>query len=152
MPGPPPKHPDQRRRRNAVPGGERVVTLAAATPVPAALPVVRGIVWHPLAVQYFESVRESGQARFFEPSDWAMVFELCLAMSKLNRAKRFGAELFSQVWNAMKDLEGTDVARRKAHLFISRPIPGQETEAPPENVTTKDRYRAKLAERQEASG
>jgi hypothetical protein len=64
--GPVPKPSSQRRRRNkpegaapAKPPARRVV--AAPSPDPE---------WHPIALDWFNSLEESGQAQFYEASDW----------------------------------------------------------------------------------
>lgn len=33
--------------------------------------------WHPIAIQIYESVRSSGQADFYQDSDWAILYSLC---------------------------------------------------------------------------
>lgn len=64
--GPVPKRSDQRRRRNKP---DQEIASAAATStsdIPAA-----DEDWHPIARDWYESLVKSGQAHFYEPSDWA---------------------------------------------------------------------------------
>lgn len=37
--------------------------------------------WHPVAQMVYASLSESGQKRFFEPSDWALAYLLCESIS-----------------------------------------------------------------------
>ena len=76
--GPVPKRSDQRRRRN-VP--TKAVTRAAAGAALAVAPEAdEG--WHPVARRWFESLAASGQAVFYEASDWATAFVLAESMSR----------------------------------------------------------------------
>lgn len=38
--------------------------------------------WHPVAARWFESLADSGQAAFYEPSDWALAVLLAETMSR----------------------------------------------------------------------
>lgn len=76
MPGPVPKRSDQRRRRNDK-GEESEAAGAVEVPVPEP-----DSDWHPVARQWFESLRDSGQSAFYEPSDWATAVVLAESMSR----------------------------------------------------------------------
>lgn len=78
MPGPPPKRDSQRRRTNEPAKGR--ATKAAAAPkvsVPAA-----DRKWHPVARRWYQSLKDSGQAKFYEPSDWATAYMVAESMSR----------------------------------------------------------------------
>src|SRR5689334_6997128 len=78
MPGPPPKRDAQRRRKNDPAAGPATkATAAAKVRVPAA-----DRKWHPVARRWYQSLRESGQSQFYEPSDWATAFVLAESMSR----------------------------------------------------------------------
>lgn len=102
-PGPPPKRTAERRRRNAPAAGEAeqvdVEALAAAAdpnslPFLIAQPIVipepvtednyeaPGKGWHPLALEFWESIKRSGQAIYYEPSDWVAAKLLCESLSR----------------------------------------------------------------------
>ncbi|WP_443043724.1 phage terminase small subunit [Streptomyces sp. GS7] len=66
MPGPVPKRSDQRRRRNEPDGPALVKAEAGKAPT---VPRADGS-WHPIAKQWFQSLKDSGQAQFYEQSDW----------------------------------------------------------------------------------
>lgn len=38
--------------------------------------------WHPVAQAMYQSMSESGQAIFYEPSDWALAYTLCETLSR----------------------------------------------------------------------
>jgi hypothetical protein len=133
MPGPVPKRSDQRRRRNKPEGAQLARAKGAAVvAVPAADPA-----WHPVAVDWFESLKESGQSAFYEPSDWATARYVATAMSTNLKGERFSSMLFSSVMSAMTDLLTTEGARRRARVELER----AEPEAEPASVAIMARYR-----------
>lgn len=67
MPGPVPKRSDQRRRRNRISVERAASGVRSIVEPPALRPGI-----HPLAQRWYESLAESGQAHFYEPSDWMM--------------------------------------------------------------------------------
>ncbi len=77
MPGPPPKRSDQRRRRNKPETPIDSAPGAVDVPVPRANPK-----WHPIATRWFEALTVSGQAAFYEPSDWATAELVAESMSR----------------------------------------------------------------------
>lgn len=64
--GPPPKRDSQRRRRNKPETPTTTAPGAVSVEVPPADPG-----WHPLALDWYESLAGSGQAVYYQPSDWA---------------------------------------------------------------------------------
>jgi hypothetical protein len=113
--GPVPKRSTARRRRNkeSVP---EVVKLAAG---PAAMPAANPG-WHELARDWYASLAESGQATFFEPSDWQAARFVAEVMSKNLRQKKFSSVLFAAVWGAMNDLLTTEASRRRVRMEVER--------------------------------
>lgn len=134
MPGPVPKRSEQRRRRNKPDGGE--VTKAAAgaraeQPAPADD-------WHPIARDWYVSLGESGQSKFYEASDWQTARYLAEAMSRnLNAGARFSSQLFAAVMSGMTELLTTEGARRRARLELER----QAEPEKPASVTALESYR-----------
>lgn len=76
--GPIPKREDLRVRRNKE-GGE-VTEGPSGGYWPAH--VEPDEKWHPIARLLWDSMEESGQSQFYEPSDWATAYWLCEAMSR----------------------------------------------------------------------
>lgn len=104
MPGPPPKRDEERRRRNKDGVAtikvnlDEVLTGEVEIPAPPTkldehhedcppecdehtgeeVPV-----WHPVAEQWYRSLAQSGQALFYEPSDWSTAY---LVADQISRA------------------------------------------------------------------
>lgn len=102
MSGPPPKRSSERRRRNKPEGGEIMKVnldevLAGEVEIPAP-PVIERVdeetgevyyesQWHPFAEDLYLSLAKSGQALWYEPSDWAVAYALCETISREFSAK-----------------------------------------------------------------
>src|SRR3954468_17252616 len=78
--GPVPERSEARRRRNKTDDVDLVKAPSSPTDLPE-LPEPDAL-WHPIATDWYLSLRESGQAAFYQPSDWAMA--------------RYAAELMSR--------------------------------------------------------
>lgn len=115
--GPVPKRNDQRRRQNKESQAEGVPAVVAG-PVEAP-PAVKG--WAPAAKRWYESLVESGQAQFFEPSDWQAAQLVAGELSIYLRGKKRSAMMWSHLWSAMTDLLTTEGARRRLKIEIERP-------------------------------
>ena len=137
--GPVPKRSTERRRRNK-PEGVQVEQVPVVTPVVECPPADES--WHPIARDWYDSLAQSGQAVFYEPSDWATARYVAEAMSRGLQASRFSAQLFAAVSSAMTELLTTEGARRRARLEIERGKSGEEKK--PADVTALDDYRAAL--------
>ena len=77
MPGPPPKRESQRRRENKPTVPVEKAPAASKVRVPSA-----DKAWHPVAKRWYQSLKESGQSAFYEPSDWATAFVIAESMSR----------------------------------------------------------------------
>lgn len=109
MPGPAPKRSDERRRRNVPAAGpvEKVEIAELGTPwddedslpflirqeivipdTPKVAAEDDGIDsepsedWHPLALEFWDSLKRSGQAIYWEPSDWMVAKLMCESLSR----------------------------------------------------------------------
>ena len=133
--GPVPKRSTQRRRTNKESRPE-IVRATGQVEVPAA-----DADWHEIAKGWYEALAASGQARFFEPSDWQAARFVAEAMTTNLNAGRFSAQLFAAVWSAMGDLLTTEGDRRRARLEIERL--GDKPE--PDGVTSLDDFRSRAA-------
>lgn len=114
--GPVPKRSSERRRQNKESQPEIVKPIAAKVDQPAPSGE-----WHPIAHDWYTSLAESGQAQFFEPSDWHYARYVADVMSRnLNQSAKFSAVLFASVTSAMNDLLTTEAARRRVRMEINR--------------------------------
>lgn len=120
MPGPPPKRSDQRRRRNkpdenqptltVVEGGSPRKTIKAPRVSPS---------WHPLMKDWFRSLKESGQAVFYEPSDWQTARLLAEVMSQaLNSGEPVKASTLGEFNRGAAALMTTEGERRRLRVEL----------------------------------
>lgn len=81
---------------------------------------------HPLAVELWETTKESDQANFYGPSDWTLLKLHVTLWSKALDAPRINAQLVSALNSQASDLMLGEAHRRKAKL---KPDEGDEAEA-----------------------
>ena len=136
--GPVPKRSEQRRRRNKESRPEKVAGPAAPVDAPA-----EKRTWHPVAKEWYRSLKESGQAQFYEPSDWQAARLVAEELSQYLRSKKRSAMMFAQLWSAMTDLLTTEGARRRVKIEVERGAPednGEDAE-----IASLDEYRRRVA-------
>lgn len=136
--GPVPKRAAERRRRNSESKPETITAPAVKVKQPNALTG-----WHPSMLRWYKSLATSGQAKFFEPSDWeAARFVATAGTEMLNSEKGMSAPGFSTIWSAMNDLMTTEGARRRFAVEVDRKPEGEG--AVPEGVASMQAYRESL--------
>ena len=114
MPGPIPKRSEERRRVNKVPDLERAPGAATVRVPPASKD------WHPIARDWYRSLRASGQSRYYEPSDWATARALADQLSKMLYLDQPNGAMLTAWVNASRDLLTTEAQRRRVHLELTR--------------------------------
>lgn len=138
--GPVPKRSDQRRRTNKNPDGEitRAPAGARGSARRAADPG-----WHPLIRELYYDIRKSGQAQFYEPSDWGMLRIGCQVMSDQMNSGKPSAVMFAS-WDAlMARLLVTEGDRRRLRVELEREKPSDpDADA---GVASMDAWRARLS-------
>lgn len=137
--GPVPKRSTQRRRTNK----ESEPEVAPVVAPPVAVPPAEEH-WHPSATSWYEALAESGQAQFFEPSDWAAARIVAGQLSEFLRAEKRSAMMFSHLWSAMTDLLTTEGARRRLKIEIDRGA-GDEGDDEAATVAKLDEYRRRAS-------
>lgn len=154
--GPVPKRSDQRRRTNAP---DQPIATAPASPARRARPPAASKDWHPAALRWYRSLAKSGQAVFYEASDWAAAWLVAEAISRELKPQFVGVSLetgqpiFSErpvkgaslaAWlQAMTGLLVTEGDRRRARVELMRAVPepaGSETA-----VSRLDAYRRRVS-------
>ena len=140
--GPLPKPDGTRRRRNAMPGMDRIVVHGRVT-IPQAPKHL-----DPIALRWYRSLRNSGQSQRYEPSDWAAALYCAELMSKLVKARKPSALMAGMVWRMMTDLLTTEAARRRARIEIERVL----LEAVEEEPASFEDFRSRLGEVEEDVG
>lgn len=141
MGGPIPKRSDQRRRRNksAVP----IVTAPAGSrvPVPAPDPDPN---WAPMVRRWFQSLGESGQSVFFEPSDWASAAIWAEVLDRaLAQGDRPSPGLVAAWLSGSGELLATEGSRRRMRIELERG--SQVDEDSDAAVAALDQYRRRLS-------
>jgi hypothetical protein len=115
--GPIPKRTELRRRTNAPKTGEETTKVAAgADPEP----MEPDEDWHPVAINWYLGLADSGQHVFYEQSDWDTAYIVAENISRLLKPVFVGME---QRYNA-----STDNLEVKAR-FVSQPMKGADLSA-----------------------
>jgi hypothetical protein len=96
--------------------------------------------WHPIAADWYLSLRESGQAAFYQPSDWAVARYAADLMSKVLLSERGpNGQLVAALNSVMSSLLTTEGDRRRARMELERKKPSTQGDA---DVTVLDDYRS----------
>ncbi|WP_246888002.1 phage terminase small subunit [Streptomyces sp. GESEQ-13] len=139
--GPIPKRSEERRRRNKDDGPE---VLQAPSGAPAELPDLPepDPNWHPIATDWYVSLQQSGQAQFYEPSDWAVARYAAELMSRgLSSDRAPNGQYVAALNSVMTSLLTTEGDRRRARIELERKKPAQQA---PASVTAIADYRASI--------
>ena len=136
---PVPKRSDQVRRTNNKALVEKIEVEGSVT-VPKPHPK-----WHPAARQLWDSLPDSGQSRYYEPSDWAMAYVLMDDLSHYLRShSRQGVKL-SALMSGFTTLLLTEGDRRRVRMEIERAGSSMEAAEDDPTVAIMADYR-KMAE------
>ena len=135
--GPVPKRDDDRKRTNERP----METTRAAGAAEVKQPRGDGD-WHPIVKRLWKAMNESGQAQFYEPSDWAVAYSVMDDLSNYKRQDRRSPAMLQVIMSSLSNLLVTEGDRRRVQIELQRP--GTMTAA--ENKTIKmDEWRRKLS-------
>lgn len=113
--GPVPKRSDQRRRTS-----RPDVEVTKGSAAPNAGPPPADPLWHELARKWYQSLTESGQREWYEPSDWAEALVWAHVLSaELERDKMSAMMLVA--WSAAcSRLLVTEGDRRRMRMELER--------------------------------
>lgn len=115
MPGPVPKREDERRRRNKPEGGEVSKGEMRKVRVPQGDPD-----WHPIAKRLYDSLRTSGQADWYQNSDWNFAYSLCEDLSYYKKSGKRSGQMLQTIYSAMERLLVTEADRRRARIELTQ--------------------------------
>lgn len=77
--------------------------------------------WHAIAREWFESLAPSGQARWFEPSDWSAAVFVAETMSRaLSVNKPLSGHTITAILSGMGALMSTEADRRRLRIELER--------------------------------
>jgi hypothetical protein len=143
VPGPLPKRTDQLIRRNIPEVPVDKVTAIGKVPIPA-LDIDHA---HPLVVDLYQSLKESAQNKFYEPSDWQTARLVMFALNqeltatyKDGSTRPISAVKLQVINQMMASLMMTEGERRRARLEIER----DQTGASGEIVQISDLFKQRL--------
>lgn len=118
--GPIPERSEARRRRNK---NDDVGLVKAPSAPPVELPELPdpSELWHPIAKDWYLSLRESGQAAFYQPSDWAMARYAAELMSRgLLDDRPPNGQYVAALNSVMASLLTTEGDRRRVRIELER--------------------------------
>lgn len=124
MPGPIPKRSEERVRRNKDEAGPvEKLAMVGDVEVPELgydVDELDGQSLHPIAVDLYESLKDSGQAKYYEPSDWQMARVLVHLLSKVLWSSKPSAQMLAALNSLMSSLLLTEGERRRVRLEVER--------------------------------
>lgn len=119
MPGPVPKRSEHRRRRNKPESGPEVISIAPAGPEVAAPEPSED--WHPYVRDWYLSLQDSGQAAYYEASDWQMARIAAQFLSdEMTSGRPVRATMVAEWSSLAGSLLCTEGDRRRMRLELQR--------------------------------
>lgn len=95
--------------------------------------------WHPIARDLWESVRKSTFTRYYEPSDWVVLYSTCDDLSSYKLQVRRSPTMLAAVNQMLTSLLLTEGDRRRVQIEINRI---DESEAESAGVTALQAWAA----------
>lgn len=139
-----PKRSEERRRRNEYPGETRSAPILWDVEIPS-LPSDT----HPIARRLYESLALSGQARYYEPSDWAWALLCAERTSTMLENPRNQPQMVDAINKLWAPLLITEGERRRARLEVVRHIEDPDEKAAGEVM---ERYLQHVSDDTDADG
>ncbi len=96
--------------------------------------------WHPIAKKLYDALKTSGQADFFQNSDWAFAYSLCDDLSYYKKSGKRSGQMLQSIMSAMERLLVTEADRRRARIELHEP----EDDSTPASVLAIADYKAEL--------
>ncbi|MFD7738046.1 hypothetical protein [Kitasatospora sp. NPDC059800] len=121
MPGPvPSREADLARPRERKGGPVQPVTkgVLREVEIPAA-----DLDWHPIARRLWDSLESSGQADFYQNSDWAFAFSLCEDLSVYKQSGKRSGQMLQTIYSAFERLLVAEGDRRRVRIELHESEP-----------------------------
>lgn len=112
--GPVPKRSEERIRRNKV-DVEKVEQIGSVPAPELDFPFCADVVQ-----DFYDSLRSSAQAKYYEPSDWQTARLLCRMLQSLFESKRPSPQMFQSCVSLMNELLVTEGSRRRVRMEVER--------------------------------
>lgn len=114
--GPPPKRSEERVRRNKPEVPIEKVETVGEVRVPA-LGITKP---HKIVRSLYTSMQKSGQAKYFEPSDWEFARLTLELLDRQLKAPRPNSQVLATIMSNFTDLLVSEGARRRMRIEIER--------------------------------
>lgn len=122
--GPIPQREEELARPRKRKGGDVVkVTKGRLRPVTIPEPDED---WHPIALRLWRALETSGQADYYQDSDWAYAYSLCEDISWYKRGVKRSGQMLVALYGAMERLLITEGDRRRHRLELEASEGGDE--------------------------
>lgn len=117
MPGPVPKRPDERVRRNddVIPT-DKIEVFGDVVVPPLNMPFDP----HPLVIDFYDGLINSAQAALYEASDWEYARIVCFMLQTLVTSSKPSSEMYKAWQTATSNLLVTEGDRRRLRIEIAR--------------------------------
>lgn len=96
--------------------------------------------WHDIAKQLWNALHTSGQADFYQDTDWAFAYSLMDDLSHYKTQYKRSGQMLQTIYSALERLLITEGDRRRVRVELEAPLP--ETE--PAAVLAIAEYRQEL--------
>lgn len=116
--GPIPKRSEERVRRNEDEGPIETLHVQGEVEIPDLM--VENP--HPIVVAWYESLKDSAQNRYYEPSDWATANIVAHFLNGELKAYKPNGQMVATLHSYMTDLLTSEGARRRVRLEIERNV------------------------------
>lgn len=113
--GPVPKRSDQRRRANKTEIDIDSAPASVEVPIPVASPL-----WLEPTANWYNSLAQSGQSHWYEPSDWAQAWVLAELLDRALRSAKTNGMLISAWLHGAAELMTTEGARRRMRIELAK--------------------------------
>ncbi|MBN6777424.1 hypothetical protein JRG19_02520 [Pseudoclavibacter alba] len=78
--------------------------------------------WHPIAKRLWKAAKESGQSRFYEPSDWAVLYSLMDDLTYYKQARVRSGQMLQTIMSSLSSLLLTEGDRRRLQIELAKPV------------------------------
>lgn len=96
--------------------------------------------WHPVALMLWNAAVESGQAEFYESSDYAWLYHVCEDLDRYKKSNKRSSMMFAALNQAFAGLLITEGDRRRVRLELTDDVDEDEDAV----VAQMDDYRKGL--------
>ncbi|MEU7400073.1 hypothetical protein [Streptomyces sp. NPDC044948] len=85
--------------------------------------------WHPIARRLWDALKTSGQADFYQNSDWAFAYSLCEDLSFYKKSGKRSGQMLQTIYSAFERLLVAEGDRRRVRIELTEPVPEQDSAA-----------------------